>query len=171
MPWAVFQSSNNGSMEVKTLLMILLFVLSASITTGHAETVYKLKDDSGATVYSDRQDLQGTTEAATVKLAPGPSAEDQQAAEQRVQSMRKESDTMQKARLDKEKHRNKTQEMSNTDVREIESSGVGVIDQRPRDPKERIPSESRDGGEHPIYEPNKERPVHIAPRPRPRVGR
>ena len=151
--------------------LILLVALLALTATGHAESVYKLKDESGATVYSDRPDLKGTTQAGTVKLAPGPSAEDQQAAEQRVQRMQSESDAMQETRLNKEKQRDQAPEAGTAEVGELESSGVDAIDQRRHDPKERIPLESRDGGEHRIYQPNKGRPVHIAPRPSPRVGR
>jgi len=155
---------------VKFLSLTLLIALLTLTATGQTETVYKLKDESGATVYSDRQNLQGTTEAGTIQLAPEPSAEDRQAAEQRAQSMQRKSDEMQETRLSKEKQRNEEREQGTSGLEEIESSGVEVVDPRRRDPKARIPLESRDGGEHPVYQPNK-RPIHIAPRPTPRLGR
>lgn len=65
---------------MKNSSLILIAALFALTATGHTESVYKLKDESGGTVYSDRPELQGTTNVDTVKLAPGPSAEEQQAA-------------------------------------------------------------------------------------------
>jgi len=157
---------------VKNNSLILIVVLLAYTAVGHSESVYKLKDESGATVYSDRPDLQGTTNAGTVKLTPGPSAEEQQAAEQKVQRMNSKSEEMRQSRMDKEQQRNAEQDKNTAAVEEMEASGVGTVDDRRlRDPKTRIPVESPDGLGHPIYEPGKGRPVHIAPRPRARVGR
>ena len=157
---------------MKNSALILITALFALAATGHTESVYKLKDESGGTVYSDRPDLQGTSNVGTVKLAPGPSAEQQEAAKQKVQQMEQSSEEMRQSRIDNEQQRKLEQKKDTAAVEEIESSGVGVDDDyRRRDPKARIPMESPDGGEHPIYEPNKGRPVHIAPRPMPRVGR
>jgi len=159
-------------MTVKNVSLILIVLLLAYAAMGHAESVYKLKDESGATVYSDRPDLQGTTNAGTVKLTPGPSVEEQQAAEQKVERMETKSEEMRQSRMEKEQQRNAEQGKNTAAVEETEASGVGVVDtRRLRDPKTRIPVESPDGGEHPIYEPGKGRPVHIAPRPRAGAGR
>jgi TolA-binding protein len=157
---------------VKNSSLILITALFALTATGHTESVYKLKDESGGTVYSDRPELQGTTNVDTVKLAPGPSAEEQQAAKQKVQRMEKSSEEMRQSRINNEQQRKLEQNKETATVEKIESSGVCVDDDyRRRDPKARIPMESPDGEEHPVYEPGKERPVHIAPRPRPRAGR
>lgn len=157
---------------MKMFSLISIIALSAFTTTGQTESVYKLKDESGTTVYSDRPDLRGTTNTGTVELAPGPSAEQQRAAEQKVQRMETESEQMRQSRIDKEQQRNAEQDKGSSVVEDTEAIGVGTADDnRLRDPKTRIPVESRDGGEHPIYEPGKAPPVHVAPRPRPRAGR
>ena len=159
-------------MAVKNLSLILIVLLPAYSALGHAESVYRLKDESGATVYSDRPDLQGTTNAGTVELNPGPSAEEQQAAEQKVERMEKKSEEMRQSRMEKEQQRNAEQDKNAAAVEEMGASGVRTVDgRRLRDPKARIPVESPDGGEHPIYEPGTGRPVHIAPRPRARAVR
>lgn len=157
---------------MKSSSLIFMFAFLLPTATGHTETVYKLKDSSGATVYSDRPELQGTTNAGTVKLAPGPSSEEQKAAKQKVQKMEAKSEEMRRSRLDKEQQREEAQVKSNAVVEERESSGVGVVDDHlRRDPKARIPVESPGGGEHPIYEPREGRHVPITPRPSPRAGR
>jgi TolA-binding protein len=156
---------------MRLLSLISLAALLAFATPAQTESVYKLKDASGATVYSDKPDLPGTTSDGKVKLAPGPSAEQQQEAEQKVQQMERHSDEMRQSRLDKEQQRNEDQNRDRTAVKEVESSGVGVVDQRRRDPKARIPLESRDGGEHPIYELGKGPPVRPVPLPAARPGR
>lgn len=156
---------------MKLFWLTTMAALLLATTAGHTESVYKLKDSTGATVYSDRPNLPGTKNDGTVKLAPGPSIEQQQAAEQKVQQMQTKSDEMKANRLDRERTRSETQEKTAVTVEEIESSGVDVVDRRRwRDPKARVPMESPDGGEHPIYEPREGRPVHAAPHPRARAG-
>ena len=154
---------------LKNIVLVSNLAMLVFVTTGHAETVYKLKDESGATVYSDRPNLQGTTNAGTVDLPPGPSAEEQQAAVQRVRHMQSKSEEMRQIREDKEQERNAEQDKT-TPVVQIEASGSSTVDDRRLDPKTRIPVETPGGGEHPIYEPGKGPPVHVAPRPRPRSG-
>ena len=157
---------------MKSTSLFLIAALFALVSTGHTESVYKFKDASGATVYSDRPELEGTTKIGTVKLDPGPSDEEQQAAQQKVQRMKESSEEMRQSRIDNEQQRKVEQNKSTTVVEEIESSGVDVVDgYLRRDPKARIPVESPDGEEHPVYEPREGRPVHIAPRPRPWVSR
>jgi len=151
--------------------LISIAALLAFTAASQAESVYKLKDSSGATVYSDRPNLPGTTKEGTVKVGPGPSAEQQQAAEQNVQQMENKSDEMRRSRMEREQKSARGQDRNTTAVDEIDATGVGVVDGRRRDPKARIPVESRDGGEHAIYEPGKGPPVHIAPHPSPRAGR
>jgi len=157
---------------MKRLLLACFVTLLLSTAPAHAESVYKLKDSTGATVYSDRPDLPGTTHDSTVKLDPGPSAEQQQAAEQQIQQMESKSNEMRETRLDREQTRVESQENNKAAVEEIESSGIDGVDRRRwRDPKARIPMESPDGGEHPIYEPREGRPVHVTPHPGARAGR
>jgi len=157
-------------MKFSWLLMTVTLLLTTA--PAYTQSVYKLKDSTGATVYSDRPDLPGTTNDGTVNLTPGPSVEQQQAAEQHVQQMETKSNEMRENRLDRERTRGETQEKSAVTVEEIESSGVGVVDRRRwRDPKARIPNESPDGGEHPIYEPREGRPVHATPHAGARAGR
>jgi TolA-binding protein len=156
-------------MKIFWLITMAAWVLAT--TAGHTESVYKLKDSTGATVYSDRPNLPGTTNDGTVKLAPGPSIEQQQSAERQVQQMETKSNEMKANRLDRERARSQTQEKTAVTAEEIESSDVGVVDRRRwRDPKARVPAESPDGGEHPIYQPREGRPVHAAPRPRAPAG-
>lgn len=148
--------------------IVALLVCSAP---GHAESVYKLKDSSGATVYSDRPNLPGTTQEGTVDVPPGPSAEQQQAARQNVRQMESKSDELRQSRLERAQQGQQAQDRNTAADEIIESSGVGVVDgRRRRDPKTRIPLESPDGGEHPIYTPRNERPVPVVPRPRPSPG-
>ena len=155
---------------MKNPRLILLSALVAFTATAHSESVYKLKDESGNTVYSDRPSLEGTTNLGTVELAPGPSDEERRAAREQAERMKMNSEKMRQSRIEAEQQRQKDQRPAT--VEEIESSGGDVVDgYRRRDPKARIPIESPDGGEHPIYEPGKGRPVPIAPRPRPRVAR
>ena len=152
--------------------LVLFISLAIYIAAGHADSVYKLKDASGATVYSDRPDLKGTTDARTVNLDPGPSDEAQQAARQNVQRMQTQSEELRQSRMGRERQRGTEQDKNPASVEEMEATGVGTVEhRRPRDPKTRIPVESPGDGEHPIYEPREGRPVHIAPRPRPRAGR
>jgi len=148
--------------------MFALFALSA---TGHAESVYKLKDAAGETVYSDRPDLPGTTDLGKVELPPGPTAQEQQAAKERLQQMEQESDKMQQSRIEKEKQRAIEATKETKDVGEIESVGQDVDYDRRRDNlKARIPTESPTGGEHPVYQSRP--PVHTMPRPsRGAIGR
>ena len=157
---------------MKVFSLILIFALWAFASTGHTESVYKLKDESGATVYSDRPDLKGTTNTGSVELAPGPSVEEQQAAKQKVRQMETKAEQMRQSRMDEEQQRKAERDEASSAVEETEAIGVGTADDRRlRDPKTRIPVESRDGGEHPIYEPGKAPPVHVVPRPRPGAGR
>jgi TolA-binding protein len=145
---------------MKYVSLALAVTLLGLTATGHAESIYKLQDESGATVYSDRPNLQGTTKSGTVEITPGPSAEEQQAAQQRVQQMEAKSDEMRQSRMN-----NTEQKRNDTTIEEIESSGVGVVDDHRRpDPKARIPVETPNDGEHPIYSPGKERPA-VAPNP------
>ena len=159
---------------MRFLPWVSMAALLASSTAGHAQSVYKLEDASGATVYSDRPNLPGTTKQGTVNLTPGPSEEQQQAARQNVQQMENKSEEMRESRLNRERKNNQGQARDNAGVGVIESSTVdSVYGRRRLDPKTRIPVESPDGGEHPVYTPIDERPVHVAPhpRPRPRAGR
>ena len=149
-----------------------LAVMLAWGAAAQAESVYKLKDASGATVYSDRPNLPGTTNAGTVELAPGPSVEEQQAADRKVKQMGTEADRLRQSRMGRERDRNDEPNRNAETVDDIESSGVGVVERHPRlDPKRRIPNESPDGGEHPVYEPGNGRPVQVTPHPSPRAGR
>lgn len=151
---------------MKSLSLSLMFALLALSATGHAESVYKLKDAAGETVYSDRPNLPGATDVDKVELPPGPTAEEQQAAKARVQQMGLESDEMQQSRMEKEKQRAIEAAKDTTDVGEIESVGQDVDDDRRRDNlKARIPTESPTGGEHPVYQSKP--PVHAMPRPSP----
>ena len=169
---AICCSWNFGSTTVKVFSLISIFALLALASTGHTESVYKLKDESGATVYSDRPDLKGTTNTGTVELAPGPSVEEQQAAKQKARQMETKAEQMRQSRMDEERQRKAEQDKGSSVVEETEAVGVGTADDRRlRDPKTRIPVESRDGEEHPIYEPGKAPPVHITPIPRPRPSR
>jgi hypothetical protein len=149
---------------------IILLSLSAFSITAHSDTVYKLKDESGATVYSDRPALQGTTNAGTVDLPSGPSESDQQAAQQRVKGMQQKSDAMEKSRVEKENERKQEARNETAIVSETATTGWNA-DNRPIDPKTRIPLESPGGGEHPVYQPREGQPVHNAPRSGPRGGR
>ena len=150
---------------MKPILWLAAATFATLAATGQAESVYKLKDASGATVYSDRPNLPGTTQAGTVELAPGPSAEQQQAADERMRQMGSDADRLRQSRLDREHERQTETTRSSGTVEEVESSAVGLADRRRwRDPKRRIPVESPQGGEHPIYEPGRGPPVHAIPR-------
>ena len=151
---------------MKSLSLGLMFALFALCTAGHAESVYKLKDAAGETVYSDRPDLPGTTDLGKVELPPGPTAAEQQAAKERLQHMEQESDEMQQSRMEKEKQRAIEATKETKDVGNIESVGQDVDYDRRRDNlKVRIPTESPTGGEHPVYQSRP--PAHAMPRPSP----
>ncbi len=168
----VYRNSHYKIAKLRYIPLVLFISLATHTSAGHADSVYKLKDASGATVYSDRPDLKGTTNAGTVNLDPGPSDEAQQAARQNVQRMQTQSEELRQSRMGRERQRGTEQDRSPASVEEMESTGVGTVEHRRlRDPKTRIPVESPGDGEHPIYEPREGRPVHIAPRPRPRAGR
>ena len=97
-------------------------------------------------MYSDRPELEGTTNMGTVKLDPGPSDVEQQAAQQKVQRMKESSDDMRQFRIDNEQQRKVEENRSTTAVEEIESSGADVVEgYRRHDLKARIPVESPDG--------------------------
>ena len=159
-------------MTLKSIPLVLFVSLAAYTVTGHTDTVYKLKDESGATVYSDRPNLQGTTNAEAVRLDPGPSVQEQQAAQQNLQRIQTKSEELRQSRVGREQRRDATQDRNTGPVEEMEASGVGTVDyRRRRAPKTRIPVESPGQEEHPIYQPREGRPVQIAPRPRAPVRR
>lgn len=149
-------------------LTAVLLALSAIWGAAHAETVYKYDGPDGTT-YSDRPEQDAASPAEKVQLPAGPSEAEQRAAKQRVQQMQETSAEMEESRRASQQARERQQAEKAPDATEGQIGGSTTVDHR-RDPKTRIPVESPDGGEHPIYDSNK-RPGSNPGVPRPPVAR
>lgn len=145
----------------------VLLGLSVAWGIASAETVYKYDGPDGTT-YSDRPQPDATSPAETVQLPTGPSAEEQRAAEQRVQRMQDASAEMEESRLATQQAREQQEAVNASTAAEPQAAGSTTTGY-PRDPKTRIPIESPDGGEHPIYTPG-QRPGDLPSVPRPPVA-
>ena len=148
---------------VPSSVFFIILIIAAPLTV-YAESVQKFKDESGATVYSDQQQLQGATEVETIKLAPGPSEAEQQAAQERVERTKSAGEEMEKSRQSAQKAREQQEKTTSSEVIQLDSNGTNLEPNR-IDPKRHIPLESSDGGEHKIYQPIEGQPAHVTPRP------
>lgn len=149
-------------------LTATLLVLCAALGATHADTVYKYDGPEGTT-YSDRPEPDAATPGEKVQLPAGPSEAEQRAAKQRVQEMQETSAEMEESRRAAQQARERQEAQKPPDTTEEPVGGSSTVLPR-RDPKTRIPIESPDGGEHPIYDPNK-RPVGPPGIPRPPIAR
>jgi len=147
-------------------LFLLLIITPLAV---HADTIRKFEDESGTTVYSDRQQLPGAKEVGTVKLPPGPSEAEQAAAKERVNRTRNTADEMEKSRLSAHKESTAKNNSPMSEMDQLEAGSTNLDNNR-SDPKQRIPVEMPAGGEHKIYQPIQGKSVHATPLPSPGGG-
>jgi len=146
---------------MKHSLIALIALLTGTSLAAYADTVREFRDDeSGDVSFSDQQQLQGATEVGTVKLDPGPTEAEQQAAQQRADRTKSAADEMEQSRLSAQQQRQQESTAAEVDPI-VTGGGTDYYDDR-RELDRHLPIESRDGGDHIIYQPGKTHPAHRA---------
>jgi hypothetical protein len=149
-----------------TAALCLVTVFAGNV---HAETVYKYAGADGTPTYSDRAGPDSATSVEKIEVPAGPSEAEQRAAARTVQQIQETSAELERARLASKAAREQKKAQEEPALTEKEPAAGSSTAYPGRYPTH-IPIRSPDGGDHPIYNPDR-LPGTIPGIPRPPIAR